>query len=78
MRIEVTEKHIENGKTMSDTKCPVALAIQDLIPNRNVRVGARWIRIDGQWIQSPSHVCNFVREFDDHKDVYPFSFELDL
>lgn len=81
MRISVTRKHISRGRQGCATLCPVAMALNDILPiGYQALVFETEIRIqNGQKLEfhSPRSVERFVRAFDTKKSlVNPFSFNL--
>lgn len=83
MIITVTQKHIDEGLIADCSRCPVALAIREVFPY----VDEILIRSTDVWLgkgenlivkELPIGVRFFIRNFDNDKDVKPFSFELTL
>lgn len=81
MRIEVTQKHIDNGRACSSRHCAVALAIQEALGDYDsVSVRTQKAEISDRQIHLPAVVINFIERFDIHGkgSVQPFAFDLDL
>lgn len=84
MRIDVTQEDIDRGTPDNCLYCPVARALNRVLPNEVFAVRkAEIIRAldeDGetQVIAPPQEVIDFVAAFDSCEPVAPFSFELDL
>lgn len=80
MKINVTQKHIDNGKSGDGSYCPVALAIKEQT-NLNCFVGRYAINVNNKIIKYPKGVLGFICDFDykfKTKNPQPFSFELEL
>lgn len=80
MKIQVTQKHIDDGKAGSCMTCPVALAITEATGYK-VKVNQLHIRfIDFYRLYpTPVSVYTFIRLFDEtNLKPDPFEFELDL
>ncbi len=83
IRIFVRKTDIERGIPFRSGLCPVALAM-------NRKTKKRWLVGDcvcgvvgsnnncTKWIDLPSHVTDWISDFDADKPVIPFSFTLDL
>jgi hypothetical protein len=76
MRVEVTQHHIEAGKASDSFACPIALALQELMPE----VGG-W-EVDGVLAVTynyrmalPRIARNFIQAFDFGHLVIPFDFD---
>ncbi len=78
MIIQVTEDHIRLGKRSNSTRCPVALAVRDILPAAKI-LGTILI-VETPWlkIHLPKKVTKFVEDFDHFRPVEPFSFELQI
>lgn len=81
MKITVTQEHIDHGRAMDCTACPIALAVKPLFPDCDVTVGAKLIQAvqpDGSlkaW-KLPQEAMNFILRFDMEDHVEPFEFEI--
>jgi hypothetical protein len=79
MLIEVTQDHIEKGKTRGCFDCPIALAMIDaglrhpFVMNTIVSTASSSCDMD-----LPQEAVEFIAGFDTGGFVKPFSFELDL
>lgn len=80
MRVNVTWKDIQNGKTGKPTECMVALALKRELGACYASVGYREAKviINGQYtkIYLPAEVGKKIRFWDGFHVVLPFSFEL--
>lgn len=88
--INVTAKHIQNGKRNNRGHCPVALALKEIISsNYIIEVLEKSIDIfsiypvNGNYYDSsidlPDDAINFIKEYDaDHPIYKPFSFDLEI
>lgn len=84
-KVEVTQEDIDNGKMKSCDFCPVALAVNRVIrPQRDAQVYACIVIIrheEGQrggFPSLPLAAQEFIENFDDERDVEPFSFALNI
>lgn len=81
-KINVTQKHIDNGCRHKCGSCPIALAIKDVVPYfYDIRVGTMAVSLDSSWeefFELPAYAKEFVHSFDSGDKVIPFSFEIDL
>ena len=82
MKIEVTQKDIDEGVQGECTLCPIALAFKRSSNFKRVYVNGKsidvWNRCD-QGIQTyelPKKAQTFVKRFDRQEPVKPFSFKL--
>ena len=87
MTIHVTQEHIDKGALSNSCKCPVALALQEVLQKQvfvcqtvaaTYRIEASDLSSIGQYDDYglPQSVADFVRRFDAGQDVEPFTFEL--
>lgn len=77
--IEVKQEHIEAGKHEDCIRCPIALAIREVVsPEFWVHVGAGRATIQGEaiWLSTPARM--FIKRFDGRYKVKPFAFDLDI
>ena len=82
MIINVNEHHISTGTKNNCYKCPIALAIRDMMENDEfVECGKSFIFIDKVHYDLLKEVSDFIRNFDrevpKEELIKPFSFELD-
>ncbi len=92
VKLQVTPTHIANGVTTSYS-CPIALAIQDALPNYDeVEVDAGIVvhlmePMDGYLYRHEyklykeeqiNEVCSFILNFDAGREVDPFELDLDF
>ena len=82
MIIQVKQEHIDNGYEGNCYRCPIALAIKDVVKDSaEVIVGINMVTfVAGKYfppIPLSQEVENFIIQFDNGvKDLMPFSFEL--
>jgi hypothetical protein len=78
--INVTQEHIDKGKKISCSNCPVALAIGERVTTESVYVHPRFIYLGKLMTERdlPKEAQRFIRRFDGEKEVEPFSFDLDI
>lgn len=78
--MEIKQKHIDNGIFANTMFNPVALAIKEIFPNNKIYVDWRNYEIEGktELRKLPEIVHLFMKSFYEHKQVYPFSFELEI
>jgi hypothetical protein len=82
VELTITKSHIDNG-SMSNSGCPIALAMLDDIPDvQDVSVSENVIAfrdVSGSYrCRPPVAVVDFIRDFDDADPVEPTSFALDF
>jgi hypothetical protein len=74
--IEVTDKHIKNGKPLVADCCPIALALKDS-GWTHARVLNSEVIVDDIWFTLPRSAKRFVSSVDSGRPVKPFRFRLD-
>lgn len=86
IQINVTQQHIEDGARRSCDRCPIALAMLKAgFPSPYI--SSTWARLNHdygqpehqgrrQQVNLPKIVQQFVRSFDSHHSVHPFSFTI--
>jgi len=74
----VTAKDISSGKQGSYTKCPIALAAKRHSNGGKIRVGYKFLTLNGQQVQLPPLAQDFVTWFDTGYNylVHPFKFHV--
>ena len=83
MKIEVTQKDIDEGVQGECTLCPIALAFKRNINFKAVYVNGKsidvWYPRSGgvKTYELPKKAQTFVKRFDRQEPVKPFSFELE-
>lgn len=82
--LKVTAEHISKGSRSNCQRCPVALALRDIIdPAYVVTVGCSGMsmgkngRLDFS-SRTPESVKDFIYQFDCYKSVQPFEAKLDI
>ena len=82
MKIEITQKDIDNGVQGECLLCPIALAFKRSSNFKRVYVHCKSIQVfkHGKGVKTyelPKKAQTFVRRFDRQEPVKPFSFELE-
>lgn len=85
-KIKVTKNDIKFGYPNSATTCPIARAVQRLLPDGNVFVYPTEIEFcqlteskhDHIRTKLPEEAVQFIRDFDTGNKVRPFTFELEI
>lgn len=86
VKVTVTKRDIQRGKTEEPKLCPIALAIKRVVPPRVTKVWEGVMREcvdwDGAFVEAlsdlPQKATKFIDRFDDEEQVKPFSFVLKL
>lgn len=68
LSITVTLDHIQRGQRQSCARCPIALAILEILPLADVDVDVGCIRIDDMCYAVPEVVNTFIHQFDRTKN----------
>ena len=84
--VKVTQEHIDKGCIRQSSNCPIALAIREAIDNtKDCSVGnlhySIWekdVSSFGRLIELPCEVIIWIDDYDHHKKVKPFEFEIEL
>jgi hypothetical protein len=79
LSITITADHIQHGQRQSCARCPIALAILELIPLADVNVDVGVIRIDDLCYAVPEVVNTFIYWFDrtkNREELSGFTFTL--
>lgn len=82
MLVNITQQHIDKGKTGNSTECPTALAVQEKIGFKvRVHVGLTFIFFvfDDQYTYDapqPQELLQWVRRYDLREKVEPLQFEI--
>lgn len=75
--VNVRQEHIDAGSRYACTKCPVALALSDRLPDSDPRVGTKdFDSAFGVCIPLPEVAREFIAAFDRVAPVKPFKFKL--
>lgn len=83
MKIEVTQKDIDNGVQGECELCPIARAVKRETKRKHVRISREHVEIwrnksnGSNFYELPKKAQTFVRRFDRQESVKPFSFELE-
>lgn len=76
MKITVTQEDIDNGERGDECRCPIALALNRIVPGGKVHSYSAELPKGREEIPLPSAACYFVEKFDTGKPVQPFTFDL--
>lgn len=78
MKIEVTQQDIDRGDCGNPFNCPIALAIKRVTgEDDRVYVFHEYvINLNRGYYKIPKAAQEFVKSFDNHEAVKPFSFKL--
>ena len=75
MIIKVTQKDIDNALPTNGYNCAVARALKRTLGNNtDLYVSTRSMVINEQVLDSPDHVVDFIKRFDNCEAVKPMSF----
>lgn len=78
MKIEVKQQHIDAGYKAGAFTCPIALAMNDATKSKWCVGPWEAVHVPTDTVHKlPPQAQKFVHDFDDRKDVSPFSFEFD-
>jgi hypothetical protein len=75
MKIYVRRRHIKNGKPQRRTRCPIALAFEELTGERPY-VDPDCINTRTEGYVLPRSAQRFISRFDSGKPVKPFAFTI--
>lgn len=83
MKVIVTKEHIDNGVCGSSTNCPIAYALIEKSSVKLRSVGSGFVEVVNKKNETflyilPQKARQFIEDFDDGKEVEPFSFEMRL
>ncbi len=78
LKINVTQRDIENGVTCAASRCPVALAVKRATKRKIVwvQLGLGIIVVGRKTYPMPAPVRAFANDFDANAKVEPFRFDL--
>lgn len=76
MRLEITQKDINEGNPNHVGSCPIALALMRCCPGRYWIVNPHQAYSDTLRFILPEDAYLFIREFDSDRPVEPATFEL--
>lgn len=77
--VEVKARHIAEGSRGSISECPIALAFKEKREEVSVfskSVLNELVETNTHFYPLPEEAIDFIRHFDDHRAVEPFSFVL--
>jgi hypothetical protein len=74
LKINVTEKDIEDGIEKDSHWCPIARAVRRIFPDQPITVGDDTVMIDDHHIYLTRRAMEFVHNFDTEGPVEPFAF----
>jgi hypothetical protein len=80
-KVSVSEIHIKSGIRTDCSRCPIALAIKDVLENESeISVGLGTLKVyEGgvtRHYELPSIAKSFISSFDSKLSVEPFEFEI--
>jgi hypothetical protein len=81
--VDVTAEHIANGTAASCTRCPVALAITDAVPEATGAYVTQLFIILHRGderlakFRTPPSAVTFINDLTQNKRLTPFTFDLD-
>ena len=73
MKIVVSQLHIDAGSPVDTNKCPIALSLRDM--GFIIHVSRNKVSLTKEY-ELPLSARRFLVDFDDGKNVQPFSFHL--
>jgi hypothetical protein len=73
--VSVTPKDIQSGQHGSTCQCPIALAVERVMPGR-IHVFDDGVYANRLFAKLPKHARAFIAAFDDQKPVKPLRFSL--
>lgn len=77
MKVTVEQRHIVKGRPGHPNYCPIALAVKDMFPGKEIGVGNNFfLSIGEEWYSIPRSARNFIDAFDFKLPVQPFSFTM--
>ena len=71
IRIEVTQKHIDEGEKRDCFSCPIALALYESMPQKTPKVEGCWTRIGKRTVHNSPRTRAFISDFDEGYPVKP-------
>lgn len=81
MTITVTKQHIKHGRHNDACLCPIALALAEQCPVEQGDewvVGPEFIVCNSAMHDLPELAQQFIADFDNKREVKPFSFEVNV
>lgn len=78
LRVAVTRRHIANGTRHSLSNCPIARALREMFPGKEITAWRSQVDV-GETVYKPSRVAQaFMRRFDNGQYVPPLTMTLTL
>lgn len=77
MRIQITQRNIDNGRSCSPTACPLALAIKDKCPESKIYVSTFDAQIDDRLFEFDGKTRSIVLRYDTNKYMEPFTVKME-
>lgn len=82
LKIDVTQEDIDKGTPEKSNSCPIALALKRQLPEAeeiSVDIVSDFMIDEQRYIGDlPKSGEMFIQDFDNHKQVNPFSFEMEF
>lgn len=75
-KIKIEQRHIDSGIGNNSRQCPLALALSEKFPDKNICVGYVHIYINGEHIKHSNEVKNKIIDFDEFGTMTPFTVEI--
>lgn len=76
IKVKVTKENIEKGRPGECLACPIKLAFMDL--GFEVKVDTKILIYQNQIYELPKEAIYFIDNFDNHREIEPFEFEMVL
>lgn len=83
--INITNSCIEHGKRADSSRCPIALALEEVVSTETMisvgidSINLRLYQSEVWWIRNASKkVSRFIIDFDQRQTVKPFKFNLNI
>jgi len=78
VKISVTSGDIQEGQRRDCFKCPIARAMKRALPSYHITAGPNSLIVGTIIIDTPIICKDFMDEFDNHGEVKPFGFEIEI
>lgn len=86
IRFEVTQEHIDRGKSKNALDCPVALALDQALDDRYAVIGFYHIFLHSKvymeqptiCVRTPENIREYITNYDNNVAVEPATFELEF
>ncbi len=74
LKVRVKHKHIRDGERGSPYNCPIAKAVGDMMPGKEVYVGGRHIHVEGVFFPLSTRAVKAISRFDKTGKMSPCTF----